>query len=243
MKKNQLAYLCLIFFLGIFQNINAQDTIINIQYVIPIESGMDDVEELFDGEIYDNSTDIELVEDGDLQIVGLHFKNLPINQNSIISQAYIQFQTDEISVGNCDLQIFGEAVANANSFTTTFFDISNRMKTDTTVSWMPPNWQILNQADVGQRTPDLTSILEELVNQPNWSSGNNVNFIFEGTGRRVAEAFEGNQEAAAKLIIDVAIPVLQNDLSNIYINELMAKNSVVLDEFGEADDWLSLIHI
>jgi len=203
MKKNQLTYLCLIFFLGTFQNIFSQDTIINIQYVIPIESGMDDVEELLDGEIYYNSTDIELVVDGDPQIVGLHFKNLPIDQNSIISQAYIQFQTDEISTGNCDLQIYGEAVANANSFTTTFFDISNRTKTDTSVNWMPPNWQILNQADVGQRTSDLTSILEEIVSQPNWSSGNNVNFIVEGIGRRVAEAFESEPAAAAKLVVRI----------------------------------------
>jgi len=105
---------------------------------------------------------------------------------------------------------------------------------------MPSNWQSIGQADVGEQTSDLIPILQEIVNHPDWSIGNDVNFIFEGTGRRVAEAYEGVPEAAAKLIVEVEVPVLHNELSNIYINELMAKNTVVFDEFGEADDWLEL---
>ena len=240
MKQLFLFFLPLIFLIGTFQNVYAQDTSILFQYIIPIESGNDDVEELEDGEIYVNSTDIELVEDGDPQIIGLHFKNLPIDSLSEITQAYIQFQTDEVSVGNCDIDIFGEATDNASSFSNTFFDVSNRTKTDTSINWIPPNWQIANQASMDQQTPDLTPILQELVNQPDWSSGNAVNFIFEGSGRRVAEAFEGVPEAAAKLVIQMEVPVLQNNLSGIFINELMAKNSVVADEFGETDDWLEL---
>ena len=240
MKNILLSILNLIFLIGTFQNIKAQDTTINFQYIIPIESGEDDVEEEEDGQMYFNSTDLELVEDGDTQIVGLHFKNLPIAQATEITQAYIQFQTDEVSLGVCELEIYGEAAADASSFTTTFFDITNRTQTDTSVNWTPPNWQSVSQAGENERTPNLQPILQELVNQTDWSSGNDINIIIEGMGKRVAEAYEGDSDGAAKLVIEISVPVLQDELSNIYINELMAKNTTFLDEYGEADDWLEL---
>jgi len=201
------------------------------------------MEELGNGQILANSTDIELVEDpdnGGTQTIGLHFSDIQIPQGASIQNASLQFQTDETSSDNCIVQINGENVDNASSFSNANFNISNRSLTSEFSTWWIPNWSIQNEASAGQLSPDLANVVQEIINRPNWEAGNAINFIINGTGRRVAHSFEGNQNFAAKLNIDVAVSVLNGHLSQIYINELMAKNNVVADEYGEYDDWIEL---
>jgi len=82
--------------------------------------------------------------------------------------------------------------------------------------------------------------VQEIIDRPNWEAGNAINFIMSGSGRRVAHAYEGNQNYVAQLNIELAVPVLDDNLDQIYINELMAKNNIVDDEYGEKDDWVEL---
>ena len=227
-------------FFGLLSEIQAQDTTINFQIVIPISTGIHDVEEEEDGTIYTNSSDLELIDDGGIQTVGLHFENIQIPQGGIINQAYIQFGTDEISNGICNLEINAEATANATSFTTTPFDITNRFSTVETVDWSPDNWSLIGENGIKQRTPNIDTIIQEIINQPDWQIGNAINIFISGVGKRVAEAYEGDQDLAAKLIIETSLTFSTDNIQNVYINELMALNNVVTDEFGEMDDWLEI---
>jgi hypothetical protein len=54
-----------------------------------------------------------------------------------------------------------------------------------------PAWQTVGAAGPGQLTPNLASVLQEVVNRPGWASGNALSVIVTGTGRRAAESFEG----------------------------------------------------
>jgi hypothetical protein len=44
-------------------------------------------------------------------------------------------------------------------------------------------------------------VIQEIVNRPGWASGNSLAIIMTGTGRRAAEAFNGDQAGAPLLHI------------------------------------------
>lgn len=169
----------------------------------------DDAEERSDGSMYINSSDLELTEDGDAQTVGIRFQSINIPQGATITKAYIQFEVDETSSEDTSLKIYGEDADNSPSFSTTSHNISDRAKTNGFlgfvggyISWNPPPWNEVNDHGEDQRTPDLTNIVQEIVNRNGWSSGNAMSFIITGTGKRVAESFKGESSASPLLHIE-----------------------------------------
>jgi hypothetical protein len=54
---------------------------------------------------------------------------------------------------------------------------------------------------VDQRTPDLAEVIQEVVDQPGWSPGNALVLLVSGSGKRVAEAFDGVASAAPELVL------------------------------------------
>jgi hypothetical protein len=64
----------------------------------------------------------------------------------------------------------------------------------TTVSWdNVPAWSTEHEQGVNQRTPDISSIIQLIVNKSGWSSGNSPAIIIDGTAasEREAESYEG----------------------------------------------------
>ena len=175
-----------------------------------VSAKTDDAEEEPDGSIDLNSSDLELVFNHNLQTVGVRFTNLSVPENAIITKAYIQFKVDERSVNDADIIIHGESTANALGFTKTDYNISDRNKTNTSVSWSPAGWNIVEAAGEEQRTPDLTAIVQEIVSETGWNSGNAMVFIFTGSGTRTAEAYNGDPAGAPMLYLEYT-----NDASTI----------------------------
>jgi hypothetical protein len=234
-----LLFLCLINPFFAFSN-NGGDSLV-FDIVRLIQNGLDDVEERADNSMYTNSTDIELVEDGAAQTVGLRFNDLGIPQGAEILEAWIQFTTDsETSFGNCNLQIFAEASDNASVFQGFDFNVSSRPRTNAQATWVPGSWNITGSSGALQKSADLTALLQEVINRPGWESGNSMAFIIEGTGRRAAAAYELDPNQAAVLHIKASVEIPDILLENVFINEIMPANGVVLDEFGEADDWIEI---
>ena len=54
-----------------------------------------------------------------------------------------------------------------------------------------------------QRTPDLSALLQEIVDRPGWRSGNAVALILSGAGRRTARAYDGLQAGAPLLHVEL----------------------------------------
>ncbi len=50
-------------------------------------------------------------------------------------------------------------------------------------------------------SPDLSPIVHEIVNREGWSSGNALAFVITGTGRRTADAYDGDPALAPRLHI------------------------------------------
>lgn len=172
---------------------------------MPISTGADDVEEWQDGSMYINSSDLELIYDTHpnrlKQKTALRFNDMFIPQAAQIVNAHVQFTTDEASSGTVNLTIHGEAADDASPFTTANNNLSNRPTTAASVSWSPPNWQTVGERSTRQKTPDLSNIIQEVVDRPNYNANSSMAFIFSGNGttRRIAESYDGAPAEAAEL--------------------------------------------
>ncbi len=166
----------------------------------------DDAEEAEDGSVDLSSSDLELVydphEDAGNQIVGIRFQALDIPKGAIIKEAYIQFTADEDKNDEGSMNIYAQNDNSPVAFTTTINDISSRPKTTAFVVWTPVDWDVVGDAGDTQKTPDLSTLVQEVIDRDGWTSGNNMAFIIEGTGRRVAESYKGSSTEAPQLIIE-----------------------------------------
>ena len=172
-----------------------------------VADGDDDAEERYaDGEVNRDSSDLELAYDSNFarDTVGIRFTNVTIEQGTTIQNTYIQFQVDETGSGSVSLTIKGEDIDNASQFEfgDSTYGISSRSTTAESVAWSPPAWGSTGAAGVDQRTPDISSIIQEIVDRPGWSSGNALVIIITGTGTRTAESYDGNAGAAPLLHVE-----------------------------------------
>ena len=170
---------------------------------VQIDSGIDDGEEDAAGGMNTTSSDLELIQESSDQTVGMRFTNLGIPQGANIVSASIQFTCDKnVNINPCDLDIFAEDNDSPVAFTSSDFDITNRAKTNAMVTWSPPDW--LNDGDAGsaQETDDISSVIQEVVDRPGFSTNSPIVIIIEGTGKREAESYEGSIPGSAELCIE-----------------------------------------
>ena len=164
----------------------------------------DDVEESATGSVSNNSTDLELVFDGSNQTVGLRFTGVTIARGAQITNAYVQFNADEVQTEATNLSIQGQAADNAAAFTATNLNVSSRARTTASVAWSPVAWNTTNVAGPDQRTPNLAPVLQQIVNRSGWASGNSLVLIITGTGHRTADAYDSGPTVAPLLHVEIA---------------------------------------
>ena len=174
--------------------------------IIPVASSSDDAEESAAGVPTLASTDIELVNDGALgdQLVGLRFGGLAIPRNAPVATAHIQFAADETQTEATALTLRAQATGNAAPFTTTTNDLSSRLRTSASAAWNPSAWNTIGEISTAQRTPNLAAVVQEVLNRPDWTSGNAIAFLINGTGLRTADAFDKPNATPALLTITYA---------------------------------------
>jgi len=125
------------------------------------------------------------------QTVGLRFAGLSIPNGATIQNAYIQFQCNTRTTAAASFTIEGQAADNPLTFAKITNNISSRPRTTADVAWVPAPWGTVGAHGSDEQTPDLTGVLQELVNRAGWGSGNAMVFIITGTGVRTAESFNG----------------------------------------------------
>jgi hypothetical protein len=169
---------------------------------IGITSGNDDAKQRASNTVVTNSWRHPLGYDGTEQLeIGLRFPGLNVPRNATVTAAWIQFEADKSNSGTSALSVKAELSANAAAFSTTNGNISSRPLTPASVSWSPANW---TQGDRGaaQKTPDLKTLVQAVVNQGTWNSGNAIVFVIDGTGTRTAEAAESGAAKAPVLHVE-----------------------------------------
>ena len=136
------------------------------------------------------------------QTVGMRFQGIAVPQGATITSAYVQFQVDEVSTDAASLNIAAEDTDNAATFTTATNNVSARPRTGATVIWTPSAWPTVDVAGPDQRTPNIASLVQAVINRPGWTSGNALAVIVSGSGARVAKAYEGSVGGAPALHIE-----------------------------------------
>jgi hypothetical protein len=207
-----------------------------------VVSGADDVEQGASGSMSLTSSDLELVTDGtNTQRVGLRFTGIDIPEGAIITNAYIQFRTDEVGSTATSLLIRGEDSDDAAAFTTAKNNVSARATTDASAAWTPPAWTTVNEAGPAQRTPNLAALVQEVVDRPGWLAGNDMAFVITGTGTRTADAFEDGAAFAPLLHVewipgkpDTTAPIVRMDapVDGANVSGVITLSATAMDDVG-----------
>jgi len=175
-----------------------------------VNSSNDDVEQNENtGGIYGNSSDLELVYDeyqnANNQTVGIRFNNIDVPKGATITNAYLQFTAKETHSGATNLTIIGEASDNAGAFSNNAYTLNNRPKTTASVNWSPPAWNAIGQSGAAQKSPNIASIINEIVNRDGYNQNNSIALFISGTGERSAVSHDGNPNSAPELCISYTL--------------------------------------
>lgn len=179
-----------------------------------IDNGVHDQEQESDGGMADNSSDLELMHESgssDEQKIVLHFHDITIPQGATIDSVHIQFQKDSNGETRpCDAIFYAEDVDNASTLTGSLADnwIDNLANVTTAeVTWAIPSWSGDNVGDQGanQRTIDISAVIQEIVNRPGWSEGNDINILIKtgpNKGEAEAKSYDGDDTGAPEIYIE-----------------------------------------
>jgi hypothetical protein len=120
----------------------------------------------------------EAIEVGSSKNCGVRFPEVAVPKDAVIKSAYITFkaftsQTDD----TCKARIYAEANANPGAFVSRE-DTVNKTLTGASVQWTLPDME----ANAPYDTPNIASVVQEVVNLANWSSGNPMLFMLKNDG-------------------------------------------------------------
>ena len=146
------------------------------------------------------------------QTNGVRFSSVSIPNGAMILDARIIFTARNSDSSSTALTFFGHLNPDAATFSTSCgscYDVSGRAKTSTSVTWNPTAWSTNNEYP----SDDLSGIVQEIVSQAGWASGNAMAFIQTngGAGQRRAYTYQGSSSRAAKLEVTYATSITSDD--------------------------------
>jgi hypothetical protein len=108
----------------------------------------------------------------------MRFTNVPVPQGATIDSAYCIVHSHEGKTAEdvAIITIIGEAIDNAATY-----DLENLI-TDRPSTTASVIWTVDEEWDIWQpyRTPDISAIVQEIVDRSGWQPGNALNLIFKG---------------------------------------------------------------
>lgn len=107
--------------------------------------------------------------------VGVRFYDVDVPNGANIVSAHIEFVSTVTSFDFVSTIIYGEDADDANIFSTEV-DFNGRTRTTAHVDWLISDPWV---ASMLYATPDLTAIVQEIVNRVGWASGNHMSFLFD----------------------------------------------------------------
>ncbi len=151
-------------------------------------------------------------------VSGFRFTNVTIDKGTRIAQAYLEFTVDGPYTDQVSLNFYGEATGNSSTFglysppgSPTRPALTQNFATWNISSSSTDHWELGMTKD----TPDLTQVIQEIINRNDWSSGNALAIIAESLSasgvnrhRRVVgydrPVWYPGYQYAAKLVIKLA---------------------------------------
>jgi len=177
------------------ENVTAE----KVSYRVSVSTN--DAEEHESGSVDVISSDLELVHDSSDQEVGMRFIDVDIPQGSTIESASLEFTVDEYKTQTTNLVIYGHDIDDSYKFSTNNYDITRRDKTKNSVQWSVNSTPVVGEHLI---SPDISGIVQEIIDRPGWSLGNTLSIIINGTVKRTVESYNGDSDNAPLLRISYA---------------------------------------
>lgn len=154
------------------------------------------------------SSDLELGYDGQKQqIVGLRFQNVTIPHGAKVTRAYVQFTSRAAGTTSSAVTLRAQASDDAATFRTTTNDVASRPVTAAAASWSPVTWPGAGLSGTDQRTPDLSAVVQQVVDRSGWRSGSSLAMLVDSSrGTRNAWSFDGAASKAPLLVLEYTPP-------------------------------------
>ena len=157
---------------------------------VSFEASSDDAEQENDAidALFDDDIDAGWEgEPGDFNILtaGMRFRDIAVPQGAVIDSAYIRVWSHEAKTAEdvANLTIYGDATDDAQTFTEDQL-ITARPATAATISWIVNEpWGLWTP----HTTPDLSAIVQEIVDRDGWEAGNSIAFILAGEDQGPSE--------------------------------------------------------
>ncbi|MBS1583425.1 MAG: thrombospondin type 3 repeat-containing protein [Bacteroidetes bacterium] len=174
-----------------------------------------DAEQATNGNMYGNVGPVDLVYDSSPthwrgnQLIGLRFEGVEVPQGITVVSAYLQFTANGNSSGPSQLHIAAQATDNAPAIGWAPYDLGNRARTSA-IDWSPGPWTA-NEAGDAQRSPNIASVVQEIISRPGWAPNNAMVLLIDGEGGRPAWSWNMDPTRAARLCIAYSLepsPVL-----------------------------------
>ena len=170
---------------------------------------------------------------GEKQLAALRFEDITIPKGANITNAYIEFVCDETGEGTLPVSVIFEGELNPDpvTFADTVHNIANRPRTTAKAVWVPAEWTTEGQVD---QTSNIAVVIQEIVNQPGWKSGNALVLIISddpanpSEGRRVAESYDGDAAAA---------PLLHIEFSSKYATQPDPSDGALYEDIWASLNW------
>ena len=216
---------------------------VRIELVPPASRGDGSESTGLDGSMNIGSFSLELGQDTDGRslLTAIRFDDLPVEKGAIIKKAHIQLMSNKVNSEPSTLTIRAELNPVPGRLEYDSGNFSVRQKTVAGVEWDVEPWFLPTRDGIDQLTPNLSEVLQEVVNHPDWTRGSDVVFLIEGSGRRVAASTYNPYRSNPKLTVEFTSPSpLTVAPGGIYINEISSNLNTEADENGEFSDWIEL---
>ena len=197
--------------------------------LIEIQTASADDAEQKDGTMYLTSSDLDF---GD-KAVGVIYANANIPQGASIKSAYFTVVSSGSSSSTTNINLFAEDVNSASAYTTSSNNLTNRTLTSASKKWMMPYW---SASGITFQSPDITQLVQEVVNRSGWNLGNDINIIsLQSSGLREAVSHNTNSSEAPKLFVKYTDPsVADRYLTFVDVNSLPMGSSLTTDNIETA---------
>jgi cellulose synthase/poly-beta-1,6-N-acetylglucosamine synthase-like glycosyltransferase len=134
----------------------------------------------------------------------VRFTNVAVPAGATIGAAHITFRAENSpSPLTAGTTIYGQADDDPLTFST-YSDYDARAHTSAYVHWQPSTWV----ADTDIESPDISAIIQEIVDRPGWSSGQAMAFFFvaDAVQNIYAYSYDGSPTYAPTLHIEYMTP-------------------------------------
>ncbi len=138
---------------------------------------------------------------------GMRFQNVDVPKGATVTSAFISVVPSATTEDEPLITLSAEDVDSSGTFTTGASNISNRTRTST-VSWSSTD--LAASGSTYHNSPDITSMVQTIINRAGWATGNPVTIIAQGgattTRDLTIEAFENAGNNPPRLTINFTYP-------------------------------------